>query len=151
MINNYLPDYYYSKYNASEVNTELAIETPCSSTEKKDCVTEVSRIRFSAEDWKDSSFIEMNIDEVNMGLSLKLTNIKHDGHMCVHYKGDKNDVLEMCRVDFSHSGEMTMEGEFTKSDKGLVLSFSTPVVTQKSVEVCESFYCKNKIGTDKTS
>jgi len=52
----------------------------------------VSRIRFQADEWKESSFIKVNIDETNLALTIKLTNIDHNGHLCMHYKGDKENV-----------------------------------------------------------
>lgn len=30
-----------------------------------------------------------------------MSNVEHKGMMCVHYEGDKLNVYEACRVDFS--------------------------------------------------
>lgn len=84
-----------------------------------------------------------------MGISIELTNIKHNGAMCVHYKGDKKDVLEMCRVDYSHSGKMIMKGQVSKTANGLALSFGAPTVSDMEIKLCQSDYCKEKSGIDK--
>lgn len=77
-------------------------------------------------------------------MSIELKNIDHSGHLCMHYKGDKTEVLEMCRVDFTHSGKMTMNGSFSKTSNGMVLKFGEPVVSDMNIKICESTYCTRK-------
>jgi len=50
----------------------------------------------------------------------------------------------MCRVDFSHSGKLTMKGEFKNTANGLVLSFGEPVISDLQIKMCKSSYCRSK-------
>lgn len=116
------------------------------------CRTVLSRLRFSPETWSDSNNLKVSIDTDTLGLKIEMSNIEHNGMVCVHYEGDKKNVYEECRVDFAQQGKVIMAGKFNSTSSGLNLSFDEPDISGFSVKVCQSSECKsNKNGVDITT
>lgn len=76
----------------------------------------------------------------DMNIDIKLSNIQHNGHMCVNYQSSGSEnVFEACRVDFSHTGEVIIKGKLSDDDnKGLKITFSSPVVSSDPIDICSS-------------